>query len=394
MLYASSVGATSISELTNEATSLAINDLTVISYYTPSGYISKKITVNNFFSGGGTLTTGDMFYWNGTKLVNLTPTTVGQVLRLGTLPTWSTSTFADTYAKGSFLYNATANTVDALAHPGAANYLLATNSADSAGWFASSANIITFLGSADNATARTNLGAQSLHANLTAIAGVTPTANCVYAYDSGVVLGCFETHLHDNSAAQFIDATTATKKVKIDPVGVTATKTATIAFQNTNDATYTFPAVTASLAPLASPTFTSPVLGVATGTSLVATGIIDGKVNVTITTAATTINSATQSQGYFINNGDSAAKGIYTLPTAAAGLQYCIALYSEHATGATAVMKFQTSAAGQYIALDGVRTASGGLIKSTGAAGDAACVVGISATEWVAYHSSGTWSKD
>jgi hypothetical protein len=145
---------------------------------------------------------------------------------------------------------------------------------------------------------------------------------------------------------------------------------------------------------LAGLTFTTPVIGAATGTSLVATGIIDGKVNVTVTTAATTIDSGVQSQGYFINNGDSAAKGIYTLPTAAAGLQYCIALYSEHATGATAVMKFQTSAAGQYIALDGVRTASGGLIKSTGAAGDAACVVGISATEWVAYHSSGTWSKD
>jgi len=145
---------------------------------------------------------------------------------------------------------------------------------------------------------------------------------------------------------------------------------------------------------LAGLTFTSPVIGDATGTSLATTGIIDGKVNVTVTTNATTIDSAVQKQGYFINNGDSAAKGIYTLPTAALGLQYCIALYSEHATGATAVMKFQTSAAAQYIALDGVRTASGGLIKSTGAAGDSACVVGISTTEWVAFHSSGTWSKD
>ena len=145
---------------------------------------------------------------------------------------------------------------------------------------------------------------------------------------------------------------------------------------------------------LAGITLTTPDIGAATGTSLYATGIVDGKVPVTITTDATTINSTTQKSGYFVNNGDSAAKGIYTLPTAAAGLQYCIALYSEHATGATAVMKFQTSASGQYIALDGVRTASGGLIKSTGAAGDAACVVGISATEWIAYHSSGTWSKD
>jgi hypothetical protein len=142
------------------------------------------------------------------------------------------------------------------------------------------------------------------------------------------------------------------------------------------------------------PTLVTPVIGAATGTSLLATGRVDGLVGVTITTDATTISSTSNKQAYYINNGDSAAKGIYTLPTAAAGLQYCIALYSEHATGATAVMKFQTSASGQYIALDGVRTASGGLIKSTGAAGDAACVVGISATEWIAYHSSGTWSKD
>jgi hypothetical protein len=135
-------------------------------------------------------------------------------------------------------------------------------------------------------------------------------------------------------------------------------------------------------------------IGAATATSLMATGRVDGTVGMTITTDATTISSTSNKAAYYINNGDSAAKGIYTLPAAAAGLQYCIALYSEHATGATAVMKFQTSASGQYIALDGVRTASGGLIKSTGAAGDAACVVGISATEWIAYHSSGTWSKD
>ena len=145
---------------------------------------------------------------------------------------------------------------------------------------------------------------------------------------------------------------------------------------------------------LAGITLTTPDIGAATGTSLLATGRVDGMVGVNVTTDATTISSTNNKSAYYINNGDSAAKGIYTLPTAAAGLQYCITLYSEHATGSTAVMKFQTSASGQYIALDGIRTASGGLIKSTGAAGDAACVVGISATEWIAYHSSGTWLKD
>ncbi len=141
------------------------------------------------------------------------------------------------------------------------------------------------------------------------------------------------------------------------------------------------------------PTLVTPVIGAATGTSLMATGRVDGTVGMLISTAAspTTIVVATHGNAsYFMNIGNSAANSIFTLPTAAAGLQYCAKNY----TGITTVLKFQTSAAGQYIDLDGVNTATGGLIKSAGAAGDGACVVGVDATHWVAFPHSGTWTKD
>jgi len=159
-----------------------------------------------------------------------------------------------------------------------------------------------------------------------------------------------------------------------------------------------------SYAPLASPTFTgtvtlpnstsltTPVIGAATGTSLYATGRIDGTVGVTLSTAnsATTIDSTSNKSSYYFNQGDSDAHSIYTLPTAAAGLQYCVKNY----TGISRVVTFQTSAAGQYIDLDGTNSASGGFIHSAGAAGDGACVVGTDATHWVAFPVKGTWSRD
>jgi len=260
--------------------------------------------------------------------------------------------------------------------------------------------------------------------------------NSILSVNSGGVLGYNTAISFDDSAAQVYSATASKGLLKFLLTGSTDAKTLSVAFNHTDNKTLNFPdpttgdsvaygnvalrfttggstarvitfpdaAITVArtdaantftgVQTMTSPALTTPAIGAATGASLYATGRVDGLVGAVITTDATTISSTDNKSSYYINNGDSAAKGIYTLPTAAAGLQYCIVLYSEHATGATAVMKFQTSASGQYIALDGVRTASGGLIKSTGAAGDAACVVGISATEWIAYHSSGTWSKD
>jgi hypothetical protein len=141
-----------------------------------------------------------------------------------------------------------------------------------------------------------------------------------------------------------------------------------------------------------SPTLISPVIGTATGTSLYATGRIDGLTGVTLSTAAsaTTISSTLNKVMTYYNRGDSDAHSIYTLPTAAEGLYYCVRNY----TGITTVVKFQTSAAGQYIDVDGVNTASGKAVKSSGALGDSACVQGVDATHWVLWMNSGLWSID
>jgi hypothetical protein len=126
--------------------------------------------------------------------------------------------------------------------------------------------------------------------------------------------------------------------------------------------------------------------GAITSTSVVAAGIVDGEAPVTIETAAFSFG-ITYSTGYYIvNNGSTATTG--TLPTAAAGKQYCV----RNIAAATSALTIQTSASGQYIDNAGGYTASGGYVVSGGALGDAACIVAIDTTHWLLYISSGTWT--
>ena len=144
-----------------------------------------------------------------------------------------------------------------------------------------------------------------------------------------------------------------------------------------------------------SPTLITPALGVATATSLLATGIVDGKAPVTLTTSATASLGGTYKSGYTYNQEATAATAItYTLPTAAAGLQYCIANSQSSGTPDTGTLKLATSTSGQFIEFtDGTLTNSGGYVISGGSAADAACVVGENATIWKLYTPSGTWTK-
>ena len=81
------------------------------------------------------------------------------------------------------------------------------------------------------------------------------------------------------------------------------------------------------------PTLTTPALGAATATSLLATGIVDGTVPAAPTTqTACTLGTASFgclgsfNTGYSFNEYATAGTGVtYTLPTAAAGKQYCVA---------------------------------------------------------------------
>ena len=151
-----------------------------------------------------------------------------------------------------------------------------------------------------------------------------------------------------------------------------------------------------------SPTLTTPVLGAATATALLATGMVDGTVPAAPTTqTACTLGTASPgclgsyNTGYSFNEYATAGTGVtYTLPTAAAGKQYCVANAYNGTAANTGALTLQTSASGQYIIFtDGTLTARGGHVVSSGAAADSACVVGVDSTHWFLYVRSGTWAK-
>lgn len=138
---------------------------------------------------------------------------------------------------------------------------------------------------------------------------------------------------------------------------------------------------------------TTPSLGAATATSLLASGTVDGQAPVTLTTTSTATLGGTYNSGYTINHEGTAATAVtYTLPTAAVGKQYCVKNGNNGTAANTGVLTLQTSAAGQSIVYNGTAGASDGTLVSGGAAGDSACVVGISTTQWEAYAQVGTWT--
>ncbi len=147
-------------------------------------------------------------------------------------------------------------------------------------------------------------------------------------------------------------------------------------------------------APLISPSFTTPVLGQATATQILATGIVDGTAPVVITATSSNYQlGATYKSGYtFINPTSSSASNSVILPAVAAGLQYVVGNYAGK-TG-TLTVTTKTGVGVQYIDLDGVLTANTGHIQATAVAGNIACFVGLSDSVWKAIPTKGTWSKD
>jgi hypothetical protein len=143
------------------------------------------------------------------------------------------------------------------------------------------------------------------------------------------------------------------------------------------------------------PTLITPVIGAATGTSLLATGIVDGTAPVTITTGTSATLGGTYNSGYTYNQEATAGTAVtYTLPTAAAGKQYCVGNSYNGSAADTGTLEIITSASGQYIIFtDGTLSATGGYVISGGAGRDSACVVGVDSTHWILYVYSGTWTK-
>jgi len=177
----------------------------------------------------------------------------------------------------------------------------------------------------------------------------------------------------------------------------TVTSSAIVAADITNN-TITGTQLASSLA------LVTPSIGAATGTSLYATGIVDGKATMnvstttpcTLGTASSNCSAVNSLSGYTINEHATAGTAItYNLPTAAAGLQYCVANGYNGSAANTGTLELLTSATGQFIIYtDGTLSATHGNVTSTGAAGDAACVVGVDATHWMLYVNRGSWTKN
>lgn len=127
--------------------------------------------------------------------------------------------------------------------------------------------------------------------------------------------------------------------------------------------------------------------------SVLATGIVDGTAPITITTGTTANLGSTYNSGYTYNQEATAATAVaYTLPTAAAGKQYCVGNSYNGSAATTGVLTVNTSASGQFIiGSAGTISATGGNVTSGGAGGDAACFVGVDATHWQQYIQVGTW---
>lgn len=141
---------------------------------------------------------------------------------------------------------------------------------------------------------------------------------------------------------------------------------------------------------LAGITLTTPVLGAATGTSLIATGVVDGTAPIVITaTSAGYTLGATYKSGYtFTNPVAAAATFNFTLPTpAVAGMQYCVG----NGAAKTGILKVNAGT-DNLIDLDGTLGSASGYAQATAVAGNFACFIGVDSTHWKAIPTKGTWT--
>lgn len=144
-----------------------------------------------------------------------------------------------------------------------------------------------------------------------------------------------------------------------------------------------------------SSTLVTPNIGAATGTSLLATGIVDGLNATAVTTGTSIVLGGTYKTGYTFNQNATAGAAVsYALPTASAGLQYCVGNGYNGSAADTGALTLQTSASGQFIIFtDGSLSATGGYVISSGAVGDFACMIGVDSTHWYFRPNQGTWTK-
>lgn len=216
---------------------------------------------------------------------------------------------------------------------------------------------------------------------------------------------CTAGNAASNTGCQSSSTGTVTSIATTSPItGGTITTTGTIACATcvTSAASLTSTYIMTGAGSQASQTPSSAATldssGNMTATSLLATGIVDGKAPITITTGTTANLGTTYKSGYTFNQEATAGTGVtYTLPATATGLQYCV-----QNSGTTGVVNIGVLTvyppASSFVILYGVVNTVGGGgthgVASSGAAGDGACFVAIDSTHWEVFPLRGTWAEN
>jgi hypothetical protein len=225
-------------------------------------------------------------------------------------------------------------------------------------------------------------------------------------YNGGTFYGCTATNTWTALTGSGGSGTVTSVTFTGDGTILSSTPSSAVTTSGTLTATLAnTPTGTGGVVLATSPTLVTPALGAATATSLLATGIVDGQAPVVATTGSScTIGTASgcttvaYNSGYVFNQETTPSTAVtYTLPTPAAGLQYCFknSVNSTPAADTGTIKILVATKASQFIDLNGTETTTtNGYIISGGAAGDAACVVGVSSTLWEAFVSQGTWTAD
>jgi hypothetical protein len=225
--------------------------------------------------------------------------------------------------------------------------------------------------------------------------GASGTAGAIAEYNNTATTTWKSGATTSNTIAGFTVAPTTTDLIACTTISTTCTLTDS----GIPDTAAGILAACTGCAPLVSPSLTTPALGAATATSLLASGIVDGLAPMTITTGSSaTLGAGTYQSGYTFNQEGAAGTGVtYTLPTTVKGMQYCV-----FNSGTTSIVNIGVltvyPASGSYVIYKGVVNTVGGGgthgIASNGAAGDGACFLAIDSTHWLVSAISGTLTEN
>jgi hypothetical protein len=144
------------------------------------------------------------------------------------------------------------------------------------------------------------------------------------------------------------------------------------------------------------PTLITPVIGAATGTSLIATGIVDGLTNVSLTTDGSEDSNTTGKMSHVIINKhttEATALSVNLPATAVAGMQLLVKNgYGDDAPTTGVITVFVPATHYAWNPTTKTQCAQGYDLVSGGAAGDYIGMVAISSTVWESIGYQGTWT--